>query len=101
MRQVKCRRCAVASSVVTLIFRGPFHQIQSQSHSTAATWNIPELGISESIPLTEYFPFRVLTPNSQNNTDTLKHQNGLSNLLNDKGRYHTLKGCGKGIFGPL
>jgi hypothetical protein len=53
-------------------------------------FNIPELGISESIPLTEYFPFRVLTPNSQNNTDTLKHQNGLSNLVNDKGRYHSL-----------
>jgi hypothetical protein len=27
-------------------------------------------------------------PNSQNNTDTLKHQNGLSNVVNDKGRYH-------------
>jgi hypothetical protein len=29
---------------------------------------------------------RVLTPNSQNNTDTLKYQNGLSNVVNDKGR---------------
>ena len=37
-----------------------------------------------------YFPFRVRTPNSQNNTDTLKHQNGLSNVVNDKGRYHSL-----------
>jgi hypothetical protein len=75
-----------ASSVVALIFRGPLHQIQSQSHFATATRNIPELGTSESIPLTEYFPFRVLTPNSQNNTDTLKYQNGLSNVVNDKGR---------------
>jgi hypothetical protein len=64
-------------------------------------FNIPELGISESIPLTEYFPFRVLTPNSQNNTDTLKHQNGLSNLVNDKGRYHTLNSVGRGFFSAL
>ena len=32
------------------------------ARSPPTTRNIPELGISESIPLTEYFPFRVLTP---------------------------------------
>ena len=29
------------------------------------TRNIPELGISESIPLTEYFPFRARTPSRE------------------------------------
>ena len=32
------------------------------ARSPPTTRNIPELGISESIPLTEYFPFRVRTP---------------------------------------
>ncbi|MBV8273963.1 MAG: hypothetical protein JO170_01720 [Verrucomicrobia bacterium] len=37
-------------------FTGPEHRRES------TTRDIPELGISESISLTEYFPFRVRTP---------------------------------------
>ena len=32
------------------------------ARSPPTTRNIPELGISDSIPLTEYFPFRSRTP---------------------------------------
>ena len=32
------------------------------ARSPPTTRNIPELGISDSIPLTEYFPFRARTP---------------------------------------
>ena len=48
-----------------LIFRGPLRQIQAQSHFAAETRNIPELGISTGIPLTEY---RVDVPNTRDRT---------------------------------
>jgi hypothetical protein len=35
---------------------------KNRARSPPTTRNIPELGISESIPLTEYFPFPELTP---------------------------------------
>jgi hypothetical protein len=35
---------------------------KDRARSPPTTRNIPELGISESIPLTEYFPFPELTP---------------------------------------
>jgi hypothetical protein len=34
------------------------------ARSPPTTRHIPELGISESIPLTEYCPFRAVTPRS-------------------------------------
>jgi hypothetical protein len=37
-------------------------------------------------PKRTLFSVSMVTPNSQNNTDTLKYQNGLSNVVNDKGR---------------
>jgi hypothetical protein len=50
------------------------------ARSPPTTRNIPELGISESIPLTEYFPFRVRTPNGARETTSEprgRHATGL------------------------
>jgi hypothetical protein len=45
-----------------LIFRLLPKETQARSQFGTLTQNIPELGIWGSIPLTEYFPFRVRTP---------------------------------------
>jgi hypothetical protein len=43
------------------------------AHRRTIISDIPELGISECIPLTEYNPFRALTPNSAG-AGILEHQ---------------------------
>jgi hypothetical protein len=54
----------------TLIFRDLLNETQTQSQFATDTRNIQELGISESIPLTEYFPFRARTPTARDQEKT-------------------------------
>src|SRR4029077_5852890 len=51
---IQGRRYTVGLSRLALIFRVPLNETQAQSRFATHTRNIPELGISTDIPLTEY-----------------------------------------------